>query len=328
VSASPAPRALDAPCAAVAFAGDAPIFAFADGTIRRWEYGRAARAHSALLATAVSADGALLTAGEDGRVCRTASSGDPVELAAIPRKWVVCVAAGAAGTLAFAVGRSAWLRRASGELTEIAQERGIAALAFSPDGESLATACHDGVRLHAVKRDAPPVELAWRGIYSELAFSPDGRFVLALMQDALLHGWRLPDAHRPARHFRMTGYPARIRSWSWSDDDRWLATAGAHAAILWPFDSEEGPIGTTPLELGRPRDGALVSAVACRPGRAEVAIGYEDGALAVAAIGTRAQWLSRPRGRGALRSLAWHAGGALLAFGSEAGERGVIEVPH
>ena len=86
------------------------------------------------------------------------------------------------------------------------------------------------------------------------------RFVVTSMQENSLHGWRLvPDKG----NMRMSGYPSKTRSVSWSGDGKWLATSGAEAAILWPFDSKEGPMGKPPRECGvRP---AKVSRVAFHP---------------------------------------------------------------
>src|SRR5690606_29277275 len=134
-----------------------------------------------------------------------------------------------------------------------------AGLAFSPDGGRIAVARYGGVSVHPVYPEAQRLELEWQGIYDGIAFSPDGRFLIAFMQGALMHGWRLEDG----QHFRMTGYSERIHGWGWSAGGRWLATSGAPSAILWPFEGFEGPIGAAALELGTPRSDALVSAVAC-----------------------------------------------------------------
>ena len=76
---------------------------------------------------------------------------------------------------------------------------------------------------------------------------------------------------------RMSGYPAKVRSVSWSSDGHWLATSGAEAAIVWPFDSKEGPTGKAPRECGvRP---ARVSRVAFHPKALVLAMGYEDGCI-------------------------------------------------
>jgi len=331
---TPAVRDLGSQCTAALFADDALLFALADGTVHRWTeedrctQTRSTRTHSALLAAIATPDrAALLTSGEDGRVCRTDRSGEPVEVAAVPRKWVNCLAASPQGPVAFATGRSVWLQASAGRLRELQHPRSVAGVGFSPDGTRIAVARYGGITLHPVDGDAAPIELEWKGIYAGLAFSPDGNFLLAFMQDETLHGWRLPGAGREAKHFRMTGYPARIRDWSWSSDGRWLATSGAPAAVLWPFDGPDGPMGSTALEIRKPSGEALVSAVACHPSQPAVAIGYTDGALAVASIDTQEEHTLRGAGRGVVTSLAWHAGGTRLAFGSGLGECGVLEVP-
>ena len=58
-------------------------------------------------------------------------------------------------------------------------------------------------------------------------------------------------------------------------DGKWLATSGAEAAIVWPFESKEGPMGKAPRECGvRP---AKVTRVAFHPKAYVLAVGYEDG---------------------------------------------------
>ena len=323
---APAMRELGSPCAAAVFPGQAPLFALADGTIHRWDRAESVRAHPALLSVACSGN-ALLTAGEDGRVCRTGDGEGPVELAALPRKWIDCVAAGPGGALAFAAGRSAWLVHADGGRRELKQARSVAGLRYLPDGSGLALARYDGIALYAVAGDAPPQELDWKGIYTGLDVSPDGRFLLAFMQDGLLHGWRLPSARAPARHFRMTGYASRIRAWSWSADGRRLATAGAPTAVVWPFDGEDGPIGRRAEEVGEPREDVAVTAVAFRPDGEALAIGYADGAVLLGAMGEApARRLRAPDGA-AVNAVAWHNSGAALAYGTGTGACGVLDVP-
>jgi WD40 repeat protein len=310
-------------CTAALFAGDSPLFALADGTVHRWTgTDQSARAHSALLAAVPAADGAaLLTSGEDGRVCRTDGSGEPHEVAAVPRKWIGCVASGARGALAFAAGRSVWVQQGCDGLKELQHPRSVAGIAFAPDGSRVAVSRYNGVTIHTIAGSDPPVELEWKGIYAGVGFSPDGQFLIAAMQENLLHGWHLADR----RHFRMTGYPARVKDWSWSANGRWLATSGAGAAVVWPFDGPAGPMGRVALELGSLRGEALVTAVACHPVQDAVAIGYSDGALAVAAIDADEQCIVRESGRGAISSISWHNEGARLAFGTELGECGILE---
>ena len=313
-------------CTAALFVGDVPLFALADGTMHRCVDGdHSARAHSALLAAAATADGqALLTSGDDGRICRTDGFGQPVELAAVPRKWIGCVASSSLGPFAFAAGRSLWLQDKSSPPRELQHPRSIAAIAFSPDGARIAVARYNGVTIHSAVQENEPVELEWRGIYTGLTFSLDGRFLLAAMQENLLHGWCVEDG----RHFRMKGYPTKVKNWAWSADGRRLATSGASAAIVWPFDGLDGPMGKTALEVSASRGEALVTAVAYHPLHEVLAIGYSDGALVVAEIDADDEALVRESGRGALTSVAWHDGGERLAFGSEFGECAVVDVPQ
>lgn len=325
----PAPLNLESHCSAALFVGAVPLFAFADGTVHRWAEGdhgardHCARAHSGLLAAAPASDGAaLITAGEDGRVCWTDRSGEPREVATLPRKWIGCLAAGPHGAVAYAAGRSVWLHQEAGGLREFQHPRTVAGIAFAPDGSRIGVSRYNGVTLHPADGDDAPEELEWKGIYAGVTFSPDGRFVLAAMQENLLHGWRLSDK----RHFRMTGYPARVKDWSWSANGRWLATAGAASAILWPFDGFDGPMGRAALEVGAPRGDALATAVACHPTRDIVAIGYADGALAVAAVEADEQKLVRESGNGPISCIAWRGDGARVAFGSARGECGIVEV--
>ena len=139
------------------------------------------------------------------------------------------------------------------------------------------------------------------------------------MQENALHGWKIPDG----AHLRMTGYPAKPRSLSWSAKGRYLATSGADAAVLWPFHFKDGPQDKQPLQLGA-RD-ALVTRVACHPTDEMVAIGYRDGAVALGPFDEGQGSLLRQPGEGPVSALAWDAAGRRLAYGTEEGAAGVID---
>ena len=99
-------------------------------------------------------------------------------------------------------------------------------LAFQPKGYRVAVTHYNGVSLWFPKVEGAPQTLEWKGAHLDATFSPDGRFLVTSMQENALHGWRLTDS----RNMRMTGYPAKTRSLSWSHDGAWLATSGADAA--------------------------------------------------------------------------------------------------
>jgi WD40 repeat protein len=168
--------------------------------------------------------------------------------------------------------------------------------------------------------EAAPVKLAWPGAHIAAAFSPDGKYLMTAMQENALHGWRLADA----QDLRMSGYPAKTRSLSWSVKGRFLATSGAHAAVLWPFHFKDGPMGKQPLELGTRE--VLVSRVACHPRQELLAIGYQDGMVLLVRFADAKEALARHAGDGPVSALAWDAAGKRLAFGTEEGAAGVLEI--
>ena len=144
-------------------------------------------------------------------------------------------------------------------------------LCFLPKGYRLALAHYNGVSLWFPNADAAPSVLEWKGSHLDATVSPDGRFLVTSMQENALHGWRLADS----RNMRMTGYPGKTRSLSWSHDGHWLATSGADACVVWPFKDKDGPMGKAPRECGvRP---SRVTQVAFHPRALVVAIGYADG---------------------------------------------------
>jgi WD40 repeat protein len=312
-------------CVAATFIGGVPAFALADGTLRRLHaQEECIRAHAALLAAQrIDGEDALLTSGEDGRVCRTLPGGGLQEMALVPRKWITSVAQ-TAGQLAYASGRNVWLHTADG-VRLIAAKRNVKGIAFAPDGARLAVAQQGSIVIHRTVADADArdvLELMWSDIHHACTFSPDGRFLLVASQESFLHGWRLEDR----QHFRMLGYAARVTDWAWSPDGKSLATSGAAAAIVWPFAGDSGAIGRSARELAR-RDDATVSAVAWHPRSALLAIGWSDGAVQCASVEEpEAPRTLRKKGRAHVTSLSFHPDGQAIAFGSAEGECGVLEV--
>ena len=127
---------------------------------------------------------------------------------------------------------------------------------------------------------------------------PTAAFLVTTMQENALHGWKLADG----KHMRMTGYPAKVKSLSWSAKGKWLASSGAPAAIVWPFQAKDGPMGKAPLELGT-RGNTMVTAVACHPVDEIVAIGYADGMVLAARFADAKEVLLRRPGKGAITSM-------------------------
>ncbi len=235
-------------------------------------------------------------------------------------KWINNVAFGPQKIFAFSSSRRTWANVGNG-LQELLHERSIEGLAFAPKGLRLAVAHYNGVTLHWLSTQIPPTTLAWKGAHCGVTFSPDNRYVISTMQENALHGWRLSDN----QHLRMSGYPSKVKSWSWSAKGKWLATSGASAAIVWPFHAKDGPMGKTPLELGT-RANAFVTTVSCHPSKEIVAVGFNDGMILCAHFHDGKKVLLKDCGKSAISTLNWDKMGHNLIFGSEGGECGIINI--
>ncbi|GEP00247.1 WD40 repeat domain-containing protein [Methylobacterium haplocladii] len=267
----------------------------------------------------------LVTGGDDGRVMSVAGDGVVGEVAtAKGGAWIDALALHPDGGVAYSVGKSVVSRDAKGRERTFAAPTSARGLAFAPKGYRLAVAHYNGVSLWYPNLETPAEFVEWKGSHLDVTWSPDGRFVITTMQENALHGWRL----QPDRgHMRMSGYPAKVRSTAWSHDGDWLATSGAEAAIVWPFDTKEGPTGKAPRECGvRP---ARVARVAFHPKSLVLAIGYEDGCILLVRFVDAAELLVRPAVQdSAISALAWDGGGGRLAFGCADGQAGILTLPR
>lgn len=310
-------------CIHAGFLSNVPVFADASGTIFRLDGAlKGTDVHEGLSCATETLDRtALLTGGEDGKVASINANGMHTILSETPRKWITSIAAGPANSIAYATGKITTVIDGAGKRSDYTHERSIEGVALAPKGTRLAAARYNGVSLLFPNTTAKPVDLEWKGAHHGVCFSPDGRYVVTTMQENALHGWRIEDG----KHMRMTGYPAKIKSWSWSAKGRYLATSGAEAAIVWPFHGKDGPMGKAPLELGT-RANLKVTAVACHPAEEVCAVGFSDGMILAVRFADSKEVLLRRGGKGALSSLNWDAGGFRLAFGSETGDCGVVDI--
>lgn len=308
------------------FLRDSAYFASGEGSVLFLEDGsRLLKPHKGgLLAAEPALDGKrLISSGDDGAICASAPDGTSELLAERPRKWIDLIACGPNGAIAFASGRTAWVRKADGQEKEFNHERAVGGLAFAPKGMRLAVSRYDGATLWWAGTEGDPVSLNWKGAHLGASFSPDGKYLVTAMQENALHGWRLSDA----QDMRMTGYPAKVKSFSWSVKGRYLATSGANAAILWPFFGKTGPMGQAPLQLGA-RGDAQVTAVACHPKEEVVAVGYQDGMIMMCRFEDNAEVLLRRSGNQPITSLGWDTAGLRLAFGTEMNEAGIVSLEN
>jgi WD40 repeat protein len=318
-------RAFDAGAAVVAaaFLGETPALALADGVVLVGEPDGLKRvaAHPDGAILVAGADGrTLLTGGDDGRVAAIGPDGEVQEIADEKGRWIDALAL-RGPNFAWSAGKAVKARDEAGVVKTWAAPSSVRGLAFQPKGYRLAATHYNGATLWFPKVEGAPQTLEWKGAHLDATFSPDGRFLVTSMQEYALHGWRLVDS----RHMRMTGYPGKTRSLSWSHDGNWLATSGADASVVWPFKDKDGPMGKAPRECGV-RSGR-VTQVAFHPRALVLAIGYADGLVLLCRLADAAEILVRPPGGGSIGALAWRGDGARLLFGLESGEAGLLNLP-
>jgi WD40 repeat protein len=261
----------------------------------------------------------IVTGGDDGKLVALDLKGDVTELAVDPkRRWIDNVALHPDGAYAWSVGKTAFVRSGKNEEKSFEVPSTVGGLAFAPKGLRLAIAHYNGVTLWFPNMAANGEFLEWAGSHLGVTFSPDNKFLVTTMHEPALHGWRLADN----RHMRMSGYPGRVRSMSWSAGGKFLATSGADMVIMWPFGSKDGPMGKEPAMLAPLQ--ARVAVVACHPKQDILACGYSDGTILMVRLEDGAEILVRRNGTAPVTALAWNAKGTLLAFADEDGEAGLL----
>jgi WD40 repeat protein len=320
------PVAIGAPVTSIHFLRDRAAFVGAEESVAMVDaQGDGQRAISrvtvhggGILCTA--SDGArIVMGGDDGKLVALDAKGEVTLLAQdAKRRWIDNVAVHPDGAVAWSAGKTAFVRSGKGEDKTFDMPSTVGGLAFAPKGLRVAAAHYNGVTLWFPNMAAQPEFLEWAGSHLGVVFSPDNKFLVTAMHEPALHGWRLADS----RHMRMSGYPGRVRSMSWSAGGKFLATSGADTVILWPFASKDGPMGKEPAMLAPLQ--ARVSAVACHPKQDILAAGYGDGTILMVRLEDGAEILVRRNGAATISALAWNAKGTLLAFAAEDGEAGML----
>jgi WD40 repeat protein len=316
---------IESHCLRAGFLGETACFVGTDGRMHFLDDSvRTITPHPEGLLIAAFTKNSIVSGGEDGRILETKINGSTL-LHDAKNQWIDALAVGADGAIAWACGKTVSARDSKGRIRSMASPTTPQGLAFMPKGYRLAIPHYNGASLWFPNTDAEAEAYAWKGSHLDITASPDGRYIVTSMQENALHGWRVTDK----AHMRMTGYPAKTRSMSWSHDGNWLATSGAEAAIIWPFSGKDGPMGKAPRECGvRPK---RVSQVAFHPAALVLAIGYDDGFVMLVRLTDASELAVRapkPSDKaGAISALAWDKQGRSLAIGGADGYAGLLTLP-
>ena len=234
--------------------GNSIAVGFGDGTVRIFKSGQSSepiKAHKGIV-LCMSKDGDyILTGGDDGRFLKISLDGEIKEIGNFGTRWVDNVTANN-GSLVCSSGKIVYLWLPNKKEPKLFEHNStIGGIAFDTNGRRLAVSRYGGVTLW--KKDYSnkwnSSELNWKGSHNKVIFSPDGKYLVTSMQENQLHFWRLKDKIDSA----MSGYVAKIKSFAFVDDSKYLATSGSvgmgiAAAICWPFDGD-GPMGREPTCL-------------------------------------------------------------------------------
>jgi WD40 repeat protein len=310
-----------APVVAARFLGETAAFVLGEEAVLlvAQDGERRVAVHGGAILAAAGDGERVVTGGDDGNVVATGADGQSEVLATdAKRRWIDHVAVGASGAVAWSAGKQAFVRAEKGVERSLDLPSTAGGLAFAPKGFRLAVAHYNGATLWFPNVATEPDKLDWKGSHLGVTVSPDGKFLVTTMQEAMLHGWRLADR----KDMRMSGYAARVRSLAWTAGGKWLATSGSNQLILWPFASKDGPMGKTPRILAPST--AQADVVACHPRQEVVAVGFADGMVLIVRVEDGAEVLAKKPGGAPVTALAWSVSGNALALGTEDGEAGIV----
>ncbi|MEM1162467.1 MAG: WD40 repeat domain-containing protein [Pseudomonadota bacterium] len=265
------------PVTGAAATGDAIAAGFGDGSLRLFRPDSdpvVVQAHDGAVLCLQAGEDVVVTGGDDGRFVGVSPDGTVEEIANFGTRWVDCVAVRGA-LRACSSGRVVHLWTGPEKSARTFEHPStVAGLAFDAEGRRLAVAHYGGVTVWQNEgSEWIARKLAWNGPHAAVTFSPDGRFLIAALQENMLNCWRLEDQDVT----QLYGSVVKVKSFAWIGDQPFLATSGAYAAICWPFDGAEGPKDREPRRVCTA--GELVTAVLPVAGRSAVIAGFRHGAV-------------------------------------------------
>ncbi|CAK7193198.1 hypothetical protein COMNV_01412 [Commensalibacter sp. Nvir] len=191
---------------------------------------------------------------------------------------------------------------------------------------ALAMAHYDGATLWKLetKNSKKSKEFSWSGSHLQILVHPKNEVIVTSMQNYDLHGWRISDGH----NMRMSGYDTKVKSLSFSQDGKWLATSGTESVVLWPF-FDGGPMGKVPNELpGIPNH--QCSFVQFHPVINTLLVaGFTDGSILLFSINDEKILpivMGREKRIGSISCIKFNSLGNMLCFGTEEGYAGIVNM--
>jgi WD40 repeat protein len=215
--------------------------------------------------------------------------------------------------LAAAAGRKLLFLNRDGSIIHAFKEspKTLSAIAWHPGGGAIATASFDRVVIWDADDFRIQREYAYGGAIETLAWSPNGRWLVAGAQNNAVHLW-IPEEDQ---EFHMSGYETKVRELSFSSDSRWLATGGSRDACVWDCTGA-GPEGREPIALPHAN---RVCAIAFQHTHDLLATAANDGEAAFWRLTNGETRVATVKLTAPASNLAWSPTDTLLAIGSQTG---------
>lgn len=192
----------------------------------------------------------------------------------------------------------------------------VHAMAWSPDGNTLAVAHAAGMLLWTMTATPLAREIALPAAPAAIVWSEDGGHLAALLET---DGFCLISAGGTAmQHFGS--FPSSVRSVGFNTARQTVVASGAYRPAAWSLAGGQSLIsGKSGL--------ILIDAIATCPTRNLVAVGYANGLVSLAEIGQPTEILLRENTGAAIRDLAWSGCGNFLALAGADGTAALVEFP-
>lgn len=198
----------------------------------------------------------------------------------------------------------------------------INSIALSPDGKSLAVAYSGGIKTGAVSSDDITMlhNLAEYGGYRSVKFSPKGKYLVAGLQEKRLQCWDL----NSFQSFNLTGYLARVESFSFMAGAQVLVTSGTDCVVMWDLDQMAGG-ACLPEELLL--NYGNCSLVECHPILPLFAAAFNESDVVIFCCHVRKIIFSCSDNTSPISTLRWSEDGNFLFYGTEQGDVRLTKLP-
>ena len=122
----------------------------------------------------------------------------------------------------------------------------VADFAWNPaDSSQVAVVGAGGARMWKFGADSPFARFDWGGASLRVEWSSCGRWLVTADQTASVH---IYDFSRDYP-LHIQGYETKVRAMAFSADGTRLATGGGPVITIWPCTGKNGPEGVTPIQL-------------------------------------------------------------------------------